>query len=350
MSQVVLLFGGRSEERLVSVASAQNLALHFDFDELIFQDLQENLYKVTTADLFAHKDVFTQQFKPKSQAFAKNLEDAIAFLKDKTIFIGLHGDQGENGYIQSLFEKNEIAFTGSGAESSHIAFEKNLAKKAVAASNIKIAAELKFKNSEVDEVIERLQKFLSLHKKIVLKPTASGSSYGLHIISDVDSLAKACAEIKASKFESYLAESFIIGRELTVGVVQEGFELMPLPASEVIINEGRAFDYEGKYLGTGSTEITPAVLTKEQLIQAQELALEAHAAFGCYGYSRTDMILTAEGPYFIETNTLPGLSKPSFLPQQLIAADISFKSFIKAQIDLAKSRYDFFEDDFKEAD
>ncbi|MEQ1723179.1 MAG: ATP-grasp domain-containing protein [Pseudobdellovibrio sp.] len=350
MSQVVLLFGGSSEERLVSVASAQNLAGHFDFNELIYQDLQENLYKVTTAELFAHKNIFTEEFMPKSQPFAKNIEAAISYLKDKTIFVGLHGAEGENGNIQELFEKNEIAFTGSGAESSHIAFEKNLAKKAVAGTDIKMAAEIKFKNSEVDAIMDRLQKFLALHKKIVLKPTASGSSFGLHIISDADSLTKACAEIKASKFESYLAENFIKGRELTVGVVQDGFELMPLPASEVIINEGRAFDYEGKYLGAGSTEITPAVLTEQQLIQAQELALEAHAAFGCYGYSRTDMILTAEGPYFLETNTLPGLSKPSFLPQQLLAADISFKKFIEAQIDLAESRYEFSEDEFDEAD
>jgi D-alanine-D-alanine ligase len=341
MSQVVLLFGGSSEERLVSVASAQNLAAHFDFDELIFQDLQQNLYKVTSADLFAHQDVFTQEFKPKSQAFAKNLEAAIADLKDKTIFIGLHGAEGENGHIQALFEKNEIAFTGSGAESSRIAFEKNLAKKAMAGSNIKMPAEIKFKNSEVDPIIDQLQKFLALHKKIVLKPTASGSSFGLHILSDVDSLAEACEEIKVSKFESYLAESFIQGRELTVGVVQDGFELMPLSPSEVIINEGRTFDYEGKYLGAGSIEMTPAALNEKQLMQAQELALEAHAALGCYGYSRTDMILTAEGPYFLETNTLPGLSRPSFLPQQLLAADVNFKKFIEAQIELAESRNDF---------
>jgi D-alanine-D-alanine ligase len=73
---------------------------------------------------------------------------------------------------------------------------------------------------------------------------------------------------------------------------------------------------------------------------AQKLAVEAHLAFGCYGYSRTDMILTAEGPYFLETNTLPGLSRPSFIPQQLLAADITFKSFIEAQLHLAEHRYD----------
>ncbi|MBY0555040.1 ATP-grasp domain-containing protein [bacterium] len=351
MSNVVLLFGGNSEERLVSVASAQNLAAQYNFDELVYQDFHENLYKISLDELFAHQDVFTKEFKPQSKAFAANLEEAIEKFQDKVIFLGLHGSQGENGAIQSLFEDHGIAFTGSGSEASHLAFEKNKAKEIIAGTDIKMPEEIKFKNKQVDSVKSKLEAFLAQHKKMVLKPTASGSSFGLYIVNTKDELEKALLKIKTSQFENYLAENFIKGRELTVGVIQEGSELISLPASEVIINEGRAFDYEGKYLGAGSKEVTPAKLSEYELKQAQELALEAHSAFGCYGYSRTDMILTEDGPYFLETNTLPGLSKPSFMPQQLLAADISFKKFIQSQIELAEARYDFEEDeDFDETD
>ena len=151
-------------------------------------------------------------------------------------------------------------------------------------------------------------------------------------------LKKALEKIKESGFGDYIAEKFIVGRELTVGVFQTPQGLKALPPSEIILSEGRSFDYEGKYLGQGSTEITPADLTPKEIALAQNIALASHEALGCYGYSRTDMILTAEGPIYLETNTLPGLSKPSFLPQQLNVADIRFNQFIEQQIELALAR------------
>ncbi|MGZ3692221.1 MAG: D-alanine--D-alanine ligase family protein [Pseudobdellovibrio sp.] len=337
--QVVLLFGGNSEERLVSVASAQNLASQYNFSAFIFQDKAENLYQITKDELFSHKNVFVTEFKPTVAPFAKNLADAVSYLKDKTVFMGFHGSQGENGEVQKLFESYQIGFTGSGSEASHLAFEKNLAKDVMSNTDHLLAKEVKFKTKDADQLYSSFEKFLEQHKKIVFKPTSSGSSFGLHIVSTLQQLKTACEEIKKSQFENYLMENFIKGRELTVGVVQIGNDLVALPASEVVVNEGHAFDYEGKYLGTGSKEITPAQLTEEELQAAQKLAVDAHMAFKCFGYSRTDMILSSQGPYFLETNTLPGLSKPSFVPQQLAAADISFNSFITEQLRLAQLRY-----------
>ncbi len=339
-NDVVLLFGGNSEERLVSVASAQNLARQFSFSEFIFQDNSERLFKVTDEELFQHADVFVKEFKPAKPAFAESLNEALDYFKNKVVFLGWHGAHGENGEIQFLFETHKIIFTGSGSESSQNAFEKNQAKEIISNTDIKIPLEIKFENSQTEILRSQFEKFLNQHKKIVFKPTASGSSYGLHIVSDVEKLNQALELIKKDSFKSYLVENFINGRELTVGVVQMADELIALPASEIILNEGSAFDYEGKYLGTGATEITPANLTSSELEVVQKLALDAHIALGCYGYSRTDLILTTDGAYFLETNTLPGLSKPSFLPQQLLAADIPFKNFIEAQINLARHRYE----------
>ncbi|MCC2677798.1 MAG: D-alanine--D-alanine ligase [Pseudobdellovibrio sp.] len=338
--KVILLFGGSSEERLVSVASAQNLAAQYTFSELIFQDQKEALYKVSSEELFAHQNVFVSEFKPKEKSFAANLQAAVDFLKDKTVFMGFHGSQGENGEVQSLFESHRIAFTGSGSAASRTAFEKNLGKDVMSNTGHLMAEEIKFNISDIAGTVPKFEKFFQKHKKIVIKPTSSGSSFGLHIVESQEHLAKVLEEIKTSQFPVYLMENFIKGRELTVGVTQIGNDLVALPASEVVVNEGRSFDYNGKYLGTGTKEITPAQLSDTELAAAQKLAVEAHLAFHCYGYSRTDMILAAEGPYFLETNTLPGLSKPSFIPQQLLAADIPVKNFIEEQIKLAECRYE----------
>jgi D-alanine-D-alanine ligase len=102
---------------------------------------------------------------------------------------------------------------------------------------------------------------------------------------------------------------------------------------------GGAFDYAGKYLGRGTEELTPAPITETERSQAQALGLLAHTTVGCRGYSRTDMILTAQGPVFLEVNTLPGLTKASFIPQQLAAAGKDLRQFLDQQLTLARSRY-----------
>ena len=93
---------------------------------------------------------------------------------------------------------------------------------------------------------------------------------------------------------------------MTTGVVMMNGQLQALPSSEVIMETGRVFDYEGKYLGAGSTEVTPAAIPSELADRLGQLACQAHALLGCYGYSRTDFLVDENGPVFIETNTLPG--------------------------------------------
>jgi D-alanine-D-alanine ligase len=115
--------------------------------------------------------------------------------------------------------------------------------------------------------------------------------------------------------------------------------LTVLPPSEVILDRDAHFDYQGKYLGVGNREVTPAEVTVYEASAAQALSLLAHSALGCFGYTRTDMILTQKGLYYLETNTLPGMTKASFIPQQLRAAGISLESFVRGQVALARLRY-----------
>ena len=335
----ILLFGGSSDERLVSVASAQNLSRQYAFDEMWYWHLKGPLHLVSKEELAAHTRPFEMEFSPRLGAFANSLEVALPQLKDKVVFIGLHGTQGEDGSLQMFFEKNKIHFTGSGAVSSHQCFDKIKAKEILRRAGLPLADEMILAGNEKKAWGAKLGEFFKKHGRLVAKPVLSGSSVGLQMIGTQEDLDRALKEMLSSQFNDYLLEKFLQGRELTVGVYEKGKKIFALPPSEVVLNQGFSFDYQGKYLGRGTTEITPAILTTEESQKAQELALNAHRTLGCFGYSRTDMILTNKGPYFLETNTLPGLSKASFIPQQLIAAEITVPDFINEQLKMAESRF-----------
>jgi D-alanine-D-alanine ligase len=337
MKDSVLLFGGNSEERLVSVASAQNLARHFQFGEIWFLHKNGPLSKISQGELLGHADAFQTEFKTSQPSFASDMKSALPHLKDKAVFLALHGTEGEDGVLQALFESAQVAFTGSGSESSRKAFVKTVAKEIVSAHGVQLAPELVVESGA--DAASSLTAFFRTHGKVVLKPLANGSSIGLHIITDDASLAKAIAAISSENYGPYLAEKFIEGRELTVGVCHDGTKLIALPPSEIILQKGHSFDYQGKYLGRGTIEVTPAEIGAHEIQAAQTLALAGHKALGCYGYSRTDMMMTTNGMVFLETNTLPGLSKMSFVPQQLVVAGTPFKDFIEMQLTLSSKRY-----------
>lgn len=345
MRGTVLLFGGSSDERLVSVASAQNLARVGGFDELLFAYPEGPVALVPPSELLRHANAFTTPFAPAAPTIARTLEAALPRLRGKTVFIGMHGTEGEDGHIQSMFDGAGVFYTGSGAKASSDCFNKARAKEIAGRAGLRLARGARLENQrEAAEIARNLRLFLEdLVKRgesgtFVAKPVESGSSFGLHVLTAPSQIETVAAAIASSPYDEFLMEEFITGRELTVGVLETSDTLRPLPPSEVKIEEGRDFDYEGKYLGRGTLEITPARLTESEREQAQEMSLAAHRAFGCYGYTRTDMILTPTGPVFLETNTLPGLTKASFIPQQLEAAGIPMSAFIESQILSARAR------------
>ncbi|HVK62277.1 MAG TPA: ATP-grasp domain-containing protein, partial [Bdellovibrionales bacterium] len=235
-------------------------------------------------------------------------------------------------------EDARIPFTGSGSASSALCFNKLDAKQKAKAGGVPTAAQAVFQRGSATWMAKILTDFMSQQGAIAVKPVTSGSSFGLHMIEKPEQVMAACESIAKSPYTDYMAEKMLRGRELTVGVIDSEKGLMALPPSEVVLNQGHSFDYEGKYLGRGTTEITPADLTEPEKKAAQNLALTAHKVLGCYGYSRTDMILTPTGPVILETNTLPGMTAASFIPQQLTAAGIEVPAFIERQLELARKR------------
>jgi len=338
-SDVLILFGGNSSERRVSVASAQNVSRLFTDAALWFWSPSGAVFAVTHDELAAHGDVFTSDFTPKRGHAFPTLADALASpdARGHAFLLALHGGDGENGTVQRALEAHGLAFTGSGSAASAHAFDKAQAKALAAARGVRVADARVLQPMDVKACAAALEELLATHPRWVLKPLADGSSHGLVHLKSPAQVPEA-AELLARLRLTYLAEVFIEGRELTVGVEDTPQGPRALPVSEVRFAKDATFDFEGKYLGKGTEEITPAALSDAERAAAQALAVTTHQAVGCFGYSRTDMILTRVGPVLLEINTLPGLTKASFIPQQLAAEGRELKPFLEGQLALARQR------------
>jgi D-alanine-D-alanine ligase len=341
MENLVILFGGPSNERKVSVASAQHVASVLEEAEAWFWAPAGTVHPVPRHALLAHERPFEVEFPVRAEAAYPSLAEAADDPRcaGLTFVLALHGGAGEDGTVQKLFEEHDIAFTGPDADASAKAFDKEWAKRIVGAAGVRIADAVHLPREHEAAVGSALLGFLARHGRIVAKPVAGGSSLGLHMIASVCDAQRAAASIAASG-EEYLAEAFVEGPELTVGVVDGERGRRALPPTEVRVERGGAFDYANKYIAAGAREITPAEVPQEVSRAAQELAVAAHGALGCEGYSRTDVICSGRGPVFLELNTLPGLTKRSFIPQQLAAEGTSMRSFLEDQVRLARRRRD----------
>lgn len=337
MNKTILLFGGESDERLVSVASAQAMAEHLGDARLWFWHELGQIFQVEKSELLNHKDPFNQAFKPKNAPIFAHIKDAINsdLAKDKVFLLALHGGTGENGYVQVLFEEAGRAYTGSDAKSSHIAFDKVLTKETLRDQPMLLAPQLVLKTNDNHDLEHKLHGFFAEHKAFILKPICGGSSLGCIFVHDEGDIKKASATVLESG-RDFLAEKLILGRELTVGVIDSQKGLLALPATEIVVDKNRKFDYQGKYLGAGTKEITPANIDQSTLLEAQRISLLAHKVLNLSGYSRSDLIMSQDGIYFLEVNTLPGLTKSSLVPQQLAHAGISMADFLDRQIELAQ--------------
>ncbi len=329
MNTIITLFGGPSDERHVSVASAQNIVRTMGNVFAWFWAPGGAVYDVALDDLLAHQRPFEIDYVPSRPAIFPTLEQALDTLpvEDPLFLLGLHGTAGEDGTLQRMLETRGIPYTGSDSAASAAAFDKERAKALVA--GMLRTAESRVARGDVYEVVADM---LLRHERVVLKPLAGGSSRGLFFLGRNDAIPETIDV-------PYLVEQFIAGRELTVGVIDRGDgDLLALPVIEIEVDPGLSFDYESKYLGRGSREICPANISAEMAKEAQSAAIVAHTALGCFGYSRTDFVAAADGIYYLETNTLPGLTTSSLVPQQLAAAGIAFRDFLDEQVELARKR------------
>jgi D-alanine-D-alanine ligase len=324
--RTTILFGGTNKERLVSVATAQALHRALPEADLWFWAVADTVHEVASKKLLDHARPFEDEFRPgvPGIAFEQALDKAKR--EDRVLVLGLHGGRAENGELQVMCEVRGIPFTGSGSASSYLAFDKMAAKRFVAAAGVSAPAGI---------ALDNLDAALAEYGKLIAKPAKDGSSYGLIFVNAKQDLV---AVRNAARTEEYLIEPFVSGIEATCGVLEQpDGSVVSLPPVEIVPGEG-AFDYAAKYLLKSTQEICPGRFSAEITAALMDQALRAHRALSCGGYSRTDFIVSAKGPIYLETNTLPGLTAASLYPKALKAHGIEFADFLRDQIVLAERR------------
>jgi D-alanine-D-alanine ligase len=313
--RVGVLRGGPSSEYEISLSTGANVLKHLPKEKYEARDI------LLTKDKLWHLDGFP------------STPDKI-FKSVDVIFNAMHGEFGEDGQVQNIFDTHAIKYTGSGALSSALAMKKPLSRKIFAKEGLKISRSLLI--SERDNIEEKSAEIKErLFPWWVIKPAGRGSSVGVTIAKNVGEIASGIK--KAFQYDDdVMAEEYISGREATCGVLDNfrGERHYAFPVVEICPPSGKFFDYNVKYNGE-TKEICPGRFDLDTSKQIQEAALIAHKALGCRHYSRSDFIVSKRGIFILETNTLPGLTSESLLPKAAEAVGLSFPKLLDHIVTLA---------------
>ena len=320
MKNIAIICGGYSGEYDISVQSAN----------MVSKNLNETEYKsyiiVIEQDQWYHKDGNNNKFYIQKDDFSLKMESS--YVKFDGIFNAIHGTPGEDGSILGYFDMLNIPYTSSGMDVSALTFNKYLCNNFIKSLDIDVPSSLSF---VVDDKIDCEQVISTLGLPLFVKPARSGSSVGVSKVSTHEEFDKAV--INAFKADNrIIIEEFINGREIDCGLFQNNKELNVLPLTE-IITDNEFFDYEAKYTKGKADEVTPPVNLDIEI----ETDIKATSSFiynklGCKGIARIDYILTKNTLYFIEINTVPGLSEASIVPKQADAMGIGISQLFNTAV------------------
>ena len=287
--RVGVLYGGLSSEREISLKTGSAIA----------KALKNQGYHVITIDV------------------GRDLPTVLQQEKIDVAFIALHGKYGEDGCIQGLLEILDIPYTGSGVTASALAMNKHLTKQILLQNNIPTPAYKEISSNDISQwTIEKLQ----LGQSVVVKPSSEGSSVGIQLCHDEESFKKALQE--AAQYDtSILVESYIDGRELTVGILDE----KPMAVLEIVPAE-TFYDFTAKYQSQTTQYICPAQISEKLAQQAMSFSDKTHKKLGCAGVTRVDLMLDREDNiYVLEINTIPGMTATSLIPKMATHLGYTFE-------------------------
>ena len=328
--KIIVLAGGYSPEREVSLTSGSLIAnaLMRNGHRVLLLDVYEGISNLP-ADLdtlfrtegeYFHSVCETVPDLAALKARCNNGDALIGphiielCLHADKVFLALHGAMGENGQLQATLDAFGIPYTGSGYAGSLLAMDKDIAKRLLRDAGVPTPEWLYFDAASANE--EQILSKIGL--PCVIKPCSCGSSVGVSMVETRDELHSAL--LTAAKWdEKILVEKKIVGRELTVGILDD----VTLPAVEIIPDKG-FYDYKNKYQGN-TREECPAAIDENTAKRLSELTLRGFEALRLRGYARFDFLLDADGnPWCLEANTLPGMTPTSLLPQAAAAVGISY--------------------------
>ena len=262
----------------------------------------------------------------------------FSFTKDNQIITfdvvvnTVHGTPGEDGHLQAYWELVNLPYTGCNFYQSALTFNKRDTLSVLSKFDIPKAQSIYLSKGDA---IDGKQVATQLGLPFFVKPNQSGSSLGVSMVSTLDDFQKAL-DFAFKEDNDILIESYLNGREVSVGVIKYKGETKVMGITE-ILSQNNFFDYEAKYLGK-SEEITPANLSEELKNRVEETAKKVYEALGMTGFSRTDFIIMNDIPHFIEINTNPGLSPQSIFPQQASHLKMAMVDLLENEINLALQR------------
>ena len=236
------------------------------------------------------------------------------------VFIAIHGTPGENGLLQGYFDMMNIPYTSCGTFSSALTFNKQACKLFLKEYRIPMVDAVLIRNGDKIDPVGILEK---IGLPCFVKPNDSGSSFGVTKVKQKEDLLSAI-KIAFKESNEVLIEAFMKGREVACGVLENKKKIIVLPVTE-IISKNEFFDYEAKYTPGKSDEVTPADMPASVTNEIQRLSLQIYDLLGCSGMVRVDFIVIDDKPYFLEINTVPGMTKESLVPKQAAAAGISLE-------------------------
>ncbi len=341
--KITVLCGGLSNERDVSLSSGTGIA----------RALRQKGHAVVLVDLFlgyeGPESGLDALFTPEEDAAAFSVAEAAPDLdavramrpgqgrigpnvlelcrRADIVFLALHGEEGENGKLQALFDLYGIRYTGSGYLGSAVAMNKSLTKTVLRQADVPVPGGL--------TIHKGAEPYPDPGFPCVVKPCSGGSSVGTTIVQSCDDYAAALA--LAFRYEdSVLAEPFVQGRELTVGVLDG----KAMPVIEIIPKSG-FYDYKNKYQPGATVELCPAPLTEEETRLVQETSEAVYRALGLEAYGRVDLILDKSGRCVVlEANTLPGMTPTSLIPQMGAAMGMDYATLCEALIGASLKKYE----------
>lgn len=253
---------------------------------------------------------------------------------------GLHGKFGEDGTIQRILNRHGVPYTGSGAYASALAMNKAITKDRLRTTGILLPRHLVVFKTALENTTSAARRIAShFGPRFVVKPVSGGSSIGTRIANNELELAHALFKT-LTDYEEVLVEEHIAGREATCGVIEHfrGEHLYALPVVEIVPPTSVGyFSAEVKYNGE-TAEICPARFTIEEKRTIEQMTKQIHETLGLSHYSRSDFIVAPDGIYFLEVNTLPGMTTESLFPKALSAVGVSYKEFIRHLLTVAKER------------
>ena len=314
VKNIGIIMGGYSNEYDISIKSGQ----------VVYETLKDsyNCYRI-----YIKENEWVLEMNNNS--YTIDIDDfkieGFTNLKLDCIFNAIHGTPGEDGKIQKYFKDKNIPITGCNSYQSELTFDKIACLNFLSSKGIKVASSISLLKSEKIDVNEIENK---IGFPCFIKASNSGSSFGVFKVYDKKEMVH-CINSALEVDNKVLIESFIDGREFSIGVISLKGVSKVLPITEIITSND-FFDYEAKYEGKAE-EITPANITDELESELRLLSEKIYNLLKLKGFSRSEFIVNDNGIYYLETNTVPGLTSESILPQQARCADISLKElFVNA--------------------